>query len=210
MTAVMGKKLGMSRIYAGNGEVIPVTLIKIYDALISNFKKYDDRDYNHVSISYGKDKKTEKRINKPVLGFYKKNNLEAYDNMRTFKVAKDKEFTVGDFLGLNALQEGFVVDVTGISKGKGFAGVIKRFGFAGLEAAHGVSVSHRSLGGTGFRRREGKVIKGKKMAGHMGSEKVTVKNLKIVKIENNDGVICVKGAVPGCKGAELIIRTSNV
>ena len=210
MTAVVGKKLGMSRIYANNGEVIPVTLIKIYEGLISNFQKYDDRDYNHITISYGKDKKTEKRIKKPVLGFYKKNNLEPYDNMKTFKVAKDREFNIGDFIGLNALKEGFVVDVTGMSKGKGFAGAMKRHGFSGLEAAHGVSISHRSLGGTGTKRREGRVMKGKKMAGHMGFDKVTVKNLKIVKIENDDNVICVKGAVPGCKGAELIIKTSNV
>ena len=210
MTAVVGKKLGMSRIYTNSGEVIPVTLIKIYEGLISNFQKYDDRDYNHITISYGKDKKTEKRIKKPVLGFYRKNNLEPHDNMKTFKVNKDGEFNVGDFMGLNALKEGFVVDVTGISKGKGFAGAMKRHGFGGLEAAHGVSISHRSIGGTGTKRREGRVMKGKKMAGHMGFDKVTVKNLKIVKIENDDNVICVKGAVPGCKGAELVIKTSNV
>ncbi len=210
MTAVVGKKLGMSRIYTNNGEVIPVTLIKIYESLISDFKKYEDKDFNHITISYGKDKKTEKRIKKPVLGFYKKKNLEAYNNMKTFKVSKGSEFNIGDFIGLNVLKEGFIVDVTGISKGKGFAGAMKRHGFGGLEAAHGVSISHRSIGGTGTKRREGKVIKGKKMAGHMGSEKVTVKNLEIIKIENDDNVICVKGAVPGCKGAELVIKTSNV
>ena len=210
MTAVIGRKLGMSRIYTDNGEVIPVTLIKIYESLISDFKKYENKEVNHITISYGKDKKTERRIKKPVLGFYKKRNLEAHDKMKTFKVAKNAEFNIGDFIGLSALKEGFIVDVTGISKGKGFAGAMKRHGFGGLEAAHGVSISHRSIGGTGTKRREGRVMKGKKMAGHMGSEKVTVKNLKIVKIEDDDNVICVKGAVPGCKGTELIIKTSNM
>lgn len=206
MVAMVGKKLGMSRLYLDNGAVVPVTLIKIYDSLVSDYKTYDDKDFNHVSLSYGKDKKTEKRINKSVLGFYKKKNLEPYNNMKTFKVDKDETFNVGDILDYNQFKEGDVINVTGTSKGKGFAGAMKRFHFGGLEAAHGVSISHRSIGGTGMRRREGKVIKGKKMAGHMGSEQVTVKNLKIVKIEGEDGVICVKGAVPGCKGSDLIIK----
>ena len=209
MVAMVGKKLGMSRLYLDNGAVVPVTLIKIHDSLVSDFKPYDDKDFNHVSLSYGKDKKTEKRINKSVLGFYKKKNLEPYDNMKTFKVSKDESFNVGDILGVNQFKEGDVVSVTGISKGKGFAGAMKRHHFAGLEAAHGVSISHRSIGGTGFRRREGRVIKGKKMAGHMGSEQVTVKNLTVVRIEGDDGVICVKGAVPGSKGSDLIIKALN-
>lgn len=210
MTTAIGKKLGMSRIYLENGKVIPVTLVKICDGLISNFKKYDDKKFNHITISYGKDKKTEKRINKSVLGFYKKNNLEAYDNMKTFKVSKDEEFSIGDIVGINQLKKGDIIDVTGISKGKGFAGAMKRHNFGGLEAAHGVSVSHRSLGGTGTRRTEGKVSKGKKMPGQMGNEQVTVKNLEIISIELDDRVICVKGAVPGCKGSNLIIKESNI
>ena len=210
MVAMIGKKLGMSRVYLDNGVVVPVTLIKVYDSLVSDFKTYDDKDFNHVVLSYGKDKKTEKRVNKSVLGYYKKKNLETYDNMKSFKVNKDETFSVGDILDFNQFKQGDVVSVTGISKGKGFAGAMKRYGFAGLEAAHGVSISHRSLGGTGNRRREGKVIKGKKMAGHMGSEQVTIKNLQVVKIEGENGVICVKGAVPGCKGSDLIIKATNI
>lgn len=209
MVAMVGKKLGMSRLYLDNGVVVPVTLIKIYDSLVSDFKNYDDKDFNHVSLSYGKDKKTEKRINKSVLGFYKKNNLEPYNNIKTFKIGKGETFNIGDTLDYNQFKEGDVINVTGISKGKGYAGVMKRHGFAGLEAAHGVSISHRSLGSTGTRRREGKVIKGKQMAGHMGSEQITVKNLKVVRIESEDGVICVKGAVPGFKGSDLIIKAMN-
>ena len=140
------------------------------------------------------------------LGFYKKNNLEAYDNMKTFKMDADVEFVLGSILGIDQFNKGDFVDVSGVSKGKGFAGGMKRWGFGGLEAAHGVSVTHRSLGGTGTRRQEGKVAKGKKMAGHMGSEQVTIKNLQVVRIEGENGVICVKGAVPGCKGSDLIIK----
>ncbi len=209
MVAIVGKKLGMSRLYLDNGSVVPVTLIKIYDSLVSNFKNYEDKDFNHISLSYGKDKKTEKKINKSVLGFYKKNNLEPYNNIKTFKVNKEEIFNIGDILDYTQFKEGDVVSVTGISKGKGYAGVMKRHNFAGLEAAHGVSISHRSLGSTGNRRREGKVKKGKKMAGHMGSDKVTVKNLQVVKIESEDGVICVKGAVPGSKGSDLVIKVLN-
>lgn len=210
MTAVIGKKLGMSRIYLDNGIVVPVTLIKIYESLISDFESYDNKEFSHVTLSYGKDKKTEKRIKKPVLGFYKKKNLDAYNDMKTFKISKDKELSIGDFIGINEFEQGSTVDVTGVSKGKGFAGAMKKYGFKGQMSQHGDSLSHRSIGSTGNRRREAKVSKGKKMAGHMGSEKVTVKNLEIVRIENNDGVICVKGAVPGYKGTELIIKTSNI
>ena len=206
---MIGKKLGMSRIYLENGSVVPVTLIKVYNSLVSDFKTYDDKDFNHVVLSYGKDKKTEKRINKSVLGFYKKNNLEPHDKMKTFKVSKDESFNVGDILDFNQFKLGDNLNITGTSKGKGYAGVMKRHGYAGLEAAHGVSISHRSLGSTGNRRREGKVRKGKAMAGHMGAEKVTVKNLKVVGVETDDGVICVKGAVPGSKGSDLIIKISN-
>ena len=206
MVAMVGKKLGMSRLYLDNGVVVPVTLIKVYDSLVSDYKTYDDKDFNHVVLSYGKDKKTEKKINKSVLGFYKKKNLEAHNNMKTFKVAKDEVFNVGDILNFSQFEQGDIINITGVSKGKGYAGAMKRHGFAGLEAAHGVSVTHRSLGGTGTRRQEGKVAKGKKMAGHMGSEQVTIRNLQVVRIEDENGVICVKGAVPGCKGSDLIIK----
>jgi large subunit ribosomal protein L3 len=209
MITLVGKKLGMSRIYRSTGAVVPVTLIEVYDSLVSNFKECEDRDFNQVTLSYGRDKKTEKRIGKPALGFYRKKGLEARDSMKTFKVAKGEKFTVGDILGVNRLSESTRVDVSGVSKGKGFAGAVKRFGFKGQLAQHGSSLSHRSLGGTGCRRREGKVFKGKKMAGHMGCDTVTIKRLEIMRIEGGSTVICVKGAVPGAMGAELIIRNSR-
>lgn len=208
MVKIVGKKLGMSRIYDENGVVTPVTLIKVYNSCVSDVE--DCEDFNLVTLSYGQDKKTEKRINKPVLGYYKKKNLEAYDKMRTFKLEKDIQMVLGTILGVEQFVKGDFIDVSGISKGKGFAGAMKRHNFAGLEASHGVSVSHRSIGGTGFRRREGRVFKGKEMPGHMGNEKVTIKNLEVIAIESDDGIICVKGAVPGSKGSDVVIKTSNL
>lgn len=208
MVKMIGKKIGMSRIYDESGVVVPVTLVKVYDGCVSSVKNCDD--YNLVTISYGKDEKTEKRLSKPVLGFYKKNNLEAYDNMKTFKMDTDVEFVLGSILGIDQFNKGDFVDVSGVSKGKGFAGGMKRWGFGGLEAAHGVSISHRSIGGTGFRRREGRVAKGKHMPGHLGNERVTVKNLEIISVEADDNLICVKGAIPGSKGSDVIIKTSNL
>jgi large subunit ribosomal protein L3 len=207
VTTFVGSKLGMSRIYLESGVVVPVTLIKVYESIVSDFRECSDKNFNQVTISYGKDSKTEKRIDKPVLGFYRKRNLEAYNSMRTFKVGKDVRFAIGDNLMVDRLSQNEKVNISGLSKGKGFAGAVKRFGFRGQLAQHGSSLSHRSLGGTGSRRREGKVFKGKKMAGHMGSEKVTIKNLEIIEVKNENAIICVRGAVPGSRGTELIITT---
>ena len=205
----IGQKLGMSRIYDDKGVVTPVTLIKVYDACASDVKSYEDKDFDHLTLSYGQDKKTEKRINNPVLGYYKKKGLNAYDNMKTFQVAKDCGVEQGAIIGINQFGNDDYVDVVGISKGKGLAGAMKKYHFRGQMSQHGDSLSHRSLGGTGSRRREGRVFKGKKMAGHMGSEQVTVKNLLIVAIEPEDNIICVKGAIPGAKGGDVIIKSSN-
>ena len=209
MVAVIGKKIGMSRIYQENGVVVPVTLIEIYDSLVSDVNTEKSDNFNLTTLSFGKDKKTEKRLSKSVLGYYKKKNLDPYDNMKTFKTDKEEEIAVGSIIGIDQFSEGVEINVTGISKGKGFAGVIKRFGFRGEPATHGVSLTHRHQGGTGWRRREGRVIKGKKMPGHMGNEQVTVKNLSVVKVIPEDKIICVKGAIPGGKGGKIIINKSK-
>ena len=129
--------------------------------------------------------------------------------MKTFKTDKEEEIAIGSIIGIDQFSEGVEINVTGISKGKGFAGVIKRFNFRGEPASHGVSLTHRHQGGTGWRRREGRVIKGKKMPGHMGNEQVTVKNLSVVKVIPEDKIICVKGAIPGGKGGKIIINKSK-
>ena len=208
MVALVGKKLGMTRIYDEQGVSTPITLVQVYETCVSDFKTYEDKNFNHVTLSYDT-RKAEKKVNKSVLGFYKKNNLVPYRKMMTLKISKSQNFAIGTIINFSQFTEGDVVNVTGISKGKGFSGGMKRWGFGGLEASHGVSVSHRSLGGTGNMRTEGKVTKGKKMAGQMGNGKVTVKNLPIMGVEAEDQVIFIKGAIPGSKGCDVVIKSSK-
>jgi len=205
MFSVVGKKLGMSRLYDESGKVTPVTLIQVYNGCVSDFKVNENKDFNKIVLAYGKVNNPKKKISKPLLGFYKKKNLEPYKNKKEIKVSKDLEFKAGDILNANNLALGDVVDVIGTSKGKGFAGVMKRWGFKGLRATHGVSISHRMPGSTGQRQDPGKVFKGKKMAGHMGDVRKTIKNLKIVDINKENNLVCVKGAIPGHRGSDVTI-----
>ena len=210
MLGIVGKKIGMSRIYDSKGTVIPVTRIQIYDCCVSDVKELENNDdCLNVTLSYDKPKNAEKKLTKPILGIYKKKNLEPYSKMTTVKMSKDKTFNIGDMLNAGLLDGVKLVDITGISKGKGFAGGMKRWNFRGLEASHGVSVSHRSIGSTGNRMSPAKVFKGKKMPGQLGDEQITVKNLKVVDIDTADNVICVKGAIPGFKGRDVIIKTAK-
>ncbi len=209
MLGIVGKKIGMSRIYDSKGAVIPVTLIQLYECCVSDVNPLEDKDYVNVVLSYDKPKNPEKKLSKSVLGIYKKKNLEPYSKMTTVRMSKDKTFNIGDILKADLLEGTPLVDITGISKGKGFAGGMKRWNFRGLEASHGVSVSHRSIGSTGNRMSPAKVFKGKKMPGQLGDEQVTVKNLKVVDIDPTDNIICVKGAIPGFKGRDVIIKTAK-
>lgn len=209
MLGIVGKKIGMSRVYDSKGAVIPVTLIQVYECCVSDINTLGDKEYTNVVLSYDKPKNPEKKLNKSILGIYKKKNLEPYSKMTTVRMSKDKTFNIGDILKADFLEGTPLVDITGISKGKGFAGGMKRWNFRGLEASHGVSVSHRSIGSTGNRMSPAKVFKGKKMPGHLGDEQVTVKNLKVVDIDTADNIICVKGAIPGFKGRDVIIKTAK-
>ena len=209
MLGIVGKKIGMSRIYDSKGAVIPVTLIQLYECCVSDVNALEDKDYVNVVLSYDKPKNPEKKLSKSVLGIYKKKNLEPYSKMTTVRMSKDKTFNIGDILKADLLEGTPLVDITGISKGKGFAGGMKRWNFRGLEASHGVSVTHRSIGYTGNRMSTAKVFKGKKMPGQLGDEQVTVKNLKVVDIDPTDNIICVKGAIPGFKGRDVIIKTAK-
>jgi len=209
MIGLIGKKVGMSRIYDEKGVVIPVTLIQLYECCVSDINEFTDKDYNNVVLSYDKPKNPEKKLSKPVLGIYKKKGLDPHAKMTAVKMSKDKSFNVGDILKADFLKDTPIVDVVGISKGKGFAGGMKRWGFHGLEASHGVSVSHRSVGSTGNRTSPAKVFKGKKMPGQMGDKQITVKNLKVVDLDLEDNVICVKGAIPGFSGRDVIVKTAK-
>lgn len=209
MLGLVGKKIGMSRVYDSNGTVVPVTLIQLYECCVSGVNQIEGKDYTNVVLSYDKPKNAEKKLNKSILGVYKKKNLEPYSKMTTVRMSKDKTFNIGDILKADLLKDVAVVDVVGISKGKGFAGGMKRWNFKGLEASHGVSVSHRSIGSTGNRMSPSKVFKNKKMPGHLGDEQVTVKNLKVVDVDPTDNLICVKGAIPGFKGRDVLIRAAK-
>ncbi|HSQ97223.1 MAG TPA: 50S ribosomal protein L3 [Rickettsiales bacterium] len=209
MLGLVGKKIGMSRVYDSNGTVVPVTLIQLYECCVSDVNQIEDKDYVNVVLSYDKPKNAEKKLNKSILGIYKKKNLEPYAKMMTVRMSKDKTFNIGDILKADLLKDVASVDIVGISKGKGFAGGMKRWNFKGLEATHGVSVSHRSIGSTGNRMSPSKVFKNKKMPGQLGDEQVTIKNLKVVDIDSTDNLICVKGAIPGFKGRDVLIKTAK-
>ena len=209
MLGLVGKKIGMSRIYDSKGAVIPVTLIQIYESCVTDINEIEDKDYVNVTLSYDKPKNPEKKLSKALLGIYKKKNLEPYKKMSTVRMSKDKTFNIGDILKADYLTGTPLVDITGISKGKGFAGGMKRWHFKGLEASHGVSVSHRSLGSTGQRMSPSKVFKNKKMPGQLGNVQVTVKNLQVVDIDPIDNVVCIKGGIPGFNGNDIVIKTAK-
>ncbi|RLD12850.1 MAG: 50S ribosomal protein L3 [Caldiserica bacterium] len=203
---IIGKKLGMSQIFKENGAVIPVTVIEAKENYVVQIKKKDGKDgYSAVQIGYEEAK--EKKLTKAELERLKKNNLPPLKILRELRMKDDKEveeFKVGQKINVEIFKEGEFVDITGKSIGKGFQGVMKRHGFHGGPATHG-SMSHRrpgSIGGTTPAR----VLKGKKMAGHMGNETVTIQNLEVVKVIPEKNLIMVKGAVPGHRNGYLLIR----
>jgi len=203
---IIGKKLGMSQIFKENGVVIPVTVIEAKENYVVQIKKKDGKDgYSAVQIGYEEVK--EKKLTKAELERLKKNNLPPLKILRELRMKDDKEveeFKVGQKINVEIFKEGEFVDITGKSIGKGFQGVVKRHGFHGGPATHG-SMSHRrpgSIGGTTPAR----VLKGKKMAGHMGDETVTIQNLEVVKVIPEKNLIMVKGAVPGHRNGYLLIR----
>lgn len=202
---MIGKKLGMTQIFDDEGRVIPVTVIETGPCYITQLKKRDTDGYSAIQIGF--EEVTEKKLNKPELGHLKKKQLPPLRILKEVRLESDEEvnnFKPGDKLTVEIFKEGEYVDVTGKTIGKGFQGVMKRHGFHGGPASHG-SMSHRapgSIGGTTPAR----VLKGKKMAGHMGDETKTVQNLKVIKVFPEENILMVKGAVPGAKNSYLFIR----
>jgi len=203
-TGLVAKKVGMSRIFTEKGEHIPVTLLQIDSCQVVSVKTENSDGYNAVQL--GAFPRKVKNVNKPQRGHFAKAKVEPKAKLTEFRVSADALLTVGDTLSAKHFIPGQKVDVTGTSIGKGFAGAMKRHNFAGLEATHGVSISHRSHGSTGQCQDPGRVFKGKKMAGHLGNERVTTMNLEIVATDEIEGLIAVKGAVPGSKGGFVLIR----
>ena len=195
---LLGKKIGMTRVFAENGQSIPVTVLKIETNIVSMVKNTKSDGYTAIQLSSIEQK--ENKVKKPHLGHFKKNKIPPQKNIKEFRVEDTANLEVGQKFEATHFEEGEFVNVRSRSKGKGFAGTIKRHNFKGKDATHGNSISHRTPGSTGQCQFPGRVFKGKKMAGHMGDEMVTRKNLQIVKIDAEKKLILVKGSVPGFNG----------
>jgi large subunit ribosomal protein L3 len=200
----MGKKLGMTQIFAADGKIIPVTVVEAGPCVVVQKKTTTTDGYNAVQLGF--DTLKEKLVNKPSKGHFAKHNVRATRYLREFRLANIDALNVGDEIKADVFAEGDLVDVSGISRGKGFAGAIKRWNFHRGPMAHG-SKFHRSPGSLG-KRSWARVPKGRKLPGHLGSEKVTVQGLRVVRIDTDRNLILIRGAVPGNKGAMITIRDS--
>jgi len=203
-TGLIAKKLGMSNYYTNSGENIPVTLLHVSECKVVDRLESNNADTDKVLVGACKIKK----VSKSKKVYFEKKNSEFFSILREFSVKKDDELKKGDTINANHFIEGQFIDVSGFSKGKGFSGVMKRHNFSGLRASHGVSVSHRSQGSTGQCQDPGKVFKGKKMAGQYGDVHKTIQSLQVVKVDDKQNIICVKGATPGAKGTYLVVQDS--
>ncbi len=202
---IIGKKLGMTQVWNENGEVIPVTVIKAGPCVVVQKKSIEKDGYNAVQLGFVEDKPL-KKVNKPLEGHFKKSNVPPTRILKEFAVLENFEnINVGDIIKVDIFEKDKKVDCTGFSKGRGFQGVVKRHGFKGGAASHG-SMFHRRPGSIGASAFPARVLKGQRLPGRMGGERVTVRNLEIVKIDPENNILMVKGAIPGYKGSYCFIR----
>ena len=206
MIGLIGKKIGMTRVFLKEGAVIPVTIMKIEENRITQIKTIHHDSYYAIQVTTG-EKKTNKLL-KSEIGHFLKSGVKAGNGLWEFRITKNciNDFKVGQSFNLELFSNVKKVDVIGISKGKGFCGTVKRWNFRTQDATHGNSLSHRAPGSIGQNQTPGRVFKGKKMAGHVGNHRVTIQNLDIVKIDLSQGLILVKGSVPGVLGRNVIIK----
>ncbi len=202
-TGVIAKKVGMTRLFQADGRHVPVTVLQLDGVQVVGRRELEKDGYTAVALGAGTAKA--KNVAKPQRGAFAKAKVEPKAKIVEFRVAEDALLDVGAEISASHFVAGQMVDVSGITQGKGFAGAMKRWGFAGLRATHGVSVSHRSHGSTGNRQDPGRVFKNKKMAGHMGARNRTQQNLEIVRTDAARGLLFVKGSVPGHKGSWLTV-----
>jgi large subunit ribosomal protein L3 len=205
-TGLLAEKLGMFRVFTEDGAHIPVTVLQVRDCEVVAARRPDKHGYSALQIGFGSAKAS--RVTTPMRGHFAKAGVVPKARLAEFRVSEDALLDPGTALSVEHFVVGQFVDVCGTSIGKGFAGAMKRWGFKGLRASHGVSISHRSHGSTGNRQDPGKVFKNKKMAGHMGQRRVTVQNLEVVGIDRERGLVLVKGAVPGARGGVVRVRDS--
>lgn len=203
---LIGRKRGMTRIFTEQGDSIPVTVIEVSPNRITQVKTVETDGYSALQVTLGT--KRTNLLTKPEVGHYSKAEVEAGEGLWELRLNSEEgtDLEVGSVLDVGQFEEGQKVDVTGTSKGKGFAGVVKRHNFAMQDATHGNSLSHRAPGSIGMCQTPGRVFKGKKMAGHMGDERVTTQNLEVIQIDTERNLLLIKGAVPGAKGGQVTVR----
>ena len=203
---IIGKKIGMTQVFDEKGKVIPVTVIEAGPCVVAQKKTVENDGYAAIQIGFG-DLKAQK-VTKPMKGHFAKGDVAPKRTLREFRVDNIDSYNVGDLIKADAFAAGEKVDVTGTSKGKGYAGVVKRWNFGRLKETHGSGPVARHGGSIGMCSDPSKVFKGRKMAGHMGAEKITVQNLTVVKVDAENNLIALKGAVPGPNGGTVVIRDS--
>jgi large subunit ribosomal protein L3 len=203
-TGVITQKVGMTRLFLADGRHVPVTVLKLDGCQVVAKRTQETDGYTAVQLGSGFAKT--KRLTRADRGHFAKAEVEPKKKLAEFRVDEASMLDVGDLIQADHFVPGQKVDVTGITIGRGFTGAMKRWNFRGLEASHGVSISHRSLGGTGGRQDPGKTFKNKKMHGHYGDERVTTQNLEVAKVDVERGLIMIRGAVPGSKGGWVMVR----
>lgn len=203
-TGLLTKKLGMTRVFNEDGQHVPVTVLQLDGCQVTAVRNKEKDGYTALQLGIGKAKV--KNVSKAMRGHFAKANLEPKKRLAEFRVSEDALLEVGAELKADHFKAGQFVDVISTSIGKGFAGPMKRWNFGGLRATHGVSIRHRSHGSTGHRQDPGRVFKGKKMAGHLGDKRITTLNLQVVAVDADQGLVFIKGSVPGGEGAYVLVR----
>lgn len=205
---LVGRKIGMTRIFADDGTSIPVTVVDVADNRVTQVKTPENDGYAAIQVAYGERRAS--RVNKPAAGHFAKAGVQAGSILKEFRLDNINDFKAGDNLKVDAIfSEGQKVDVSGTSIGKGFQGGIKLHNFSSQRASHGNSVSHNAPGSIGQAQDPGRVFPGKRMAGHLGAEKVTQQGLTIVRVDVNRQLLLIKGAIPGAKGGNVIVKPSS-
>ena len=202
---VVGRKTGMTRVFTEEGVSVPVTVVQVEPNRVSQVKTVETDGYQAIQVTVG-ERRAQHRVSQPIKGHLAKSEMRMGRGLWEFRIKDLGELVVGSEISVDQFEAGQIVDVTGQSKGKGFAGAVKRWNFRMQDATHGNSLSHRAPGSIGNCQTPGRVFKGKKMAGHMGAERVTVQGLKVVRIDEEKGLILVKGSVPGANGMDVIIK----
>jgi large subunit ribosomal protein L3 len=205
---LVGRKVGMTRVFTEDGESIPVTVLEVVSNRVTQIKSPDSDGYSALQVAHGARRAS--RVTKALAGHYAKAGVVAGSGIKEFTVPQDvlANYSAGSEITVEIFQEGQKVDVTGTSMGKGFAGAIKRYNFSSNRASHGNSRSHNSAGSIGMAQDPGRVFPGKRMAGHLGAVKTTVQNLVVVRVDRERNLLLIKGAVPGSKGGDVVVRPS--